>query len=102
MDEHAALALLQDLNENDLDGGEEMDHDISDYPSDLVLNSFPYLGKTHIGQQVNECWIMWCGCLWNLTLARGKMSPWTISSLLLANKPGRHHEQRRWELPPLV
>jgi hypothetical protein len=34
MDEHAALALLQDLNENDLDSGEEMDYDISDYPSD--------------------------------------------------------------------
>jgi hypothetical protein len=30
MDAHAALALLQDLNENYSDGGEEMNHDISD------------------------------------------------------------------------
>jgi hypothetical protein len=30
MDAHAALALLQNLNENYSNGGEEMNHDISD------------------------------------------------------------------------
>jgi hypothetical protein len=30
MDAHAELALLQDLKENDSDGGEEFNHDISD------------------------------------------------------------------------
>jgi hypothetical protein len=30
MDAHAALALLQDLNENYSEGGEEMDQDTSD------------------------------------------------------------------------
>ena len=29
MNAHAVLALLQDLNENYLDGGDEMNHDIS-------------------------------------------------------------------------
>jgi hypothetical protein len=30
IDVHGALAQLQDLNENDLDGGKEMNHEISD------------------------------------------------------------------------
>ena len=34
MDAHAKLAVLQDLNENDSEGGEEINDDISDYSSD--------------------------------------------------------------------
>jgi hypothetical protein len=34
MDAHAMLELLQDLNERDSDGREEIDHDIANYYSD--------------------------------------------------------------------
>ena len=37
MDAHARLALLQELKENYLDSGKEINHDISDYSSDSGL-----------------------------------------------------------------
>ena len=55
----------------------------------------------HMRQQVRECGRMWWWGLWNLMLARGRMSQWTISSLhchwqinWLVNKQfWSHHEQ---------
>ena len=45
MDAPAALAFLKDLNENDSDGGEEMDHDISDHYSDAERLSISWKGS---------------------------------------------------------